>query len=176
MIKFSLIAAADKNMGIGKDNKMPWRLKGEMKYFTETTLKAPEGKMNAVVMGYNTWLSLPAAHRPLKERLNVVLSKEPVELPDGVINAQSFDEAFSALEKVAGLHEVFIIGGASIYAQAILLPGCSRIYLTELESVFDCDTFFPKIDPAIFSKKCTPGVEEEGGVRYRFCVYEKDEL
>lgn len=173
MIEFSLIAAADKNLGIGKNNDMPWRLKGEMKYFTEMTTGADEGKINAVVMGLNTWFSLPEAHRPLKGRLNIVLSKDPVELPEGVINAGSFDEAFEKLSDIEDLNEVFIIGGASIYAQAIKLAGCMKIYLTEIDQEFECDTFFPEIDSKLFEKKSCSERYEEKDVSYRFCVYER---
>ncbi len=171
-MKFSIIAAVDEKFGIGKDNRLPWRLKGDMEYFAHVTTKAKKGKVNAVIMGRNTWLSLPSKHRPLAYRINVVLSREKVDLPDYVIWAKSFEDAFEKLEKREDLCEVFIIGGASIYAQAIKLEECEKVYLTEIEGTFDCDTFFPEL-PRGFNKVMESEPREEMGIRYVFSVYEK---
>src|SRR3990172_2849902 len=130
-MKFSIIAAADKKMGIGIGNKLPWKLAGDLKYFSETTTKASPGKMNAVIMGRKTWESLPEKHRPLAGRLNVVLSRNELPLPDGVLRASSLDDAFEKLSapprhegglRRADVDEVFVIGGASLDEQAIHHP------------------------------------------------------
>lgn len=212
---FSIIAAVDKNFGIGKNNTLPWRLKGDLKYFHElTTEKSAKmnssghgsplqyEKFNAVIMGRKTWESLPEKHRPLKGRLNVVLSRgglrssimnepkiEDLAVTDnfgenslalgagGDDLTRSFwcDSLDTALEKL-GLNkkvdQVFVIGGASIFAQAIIHPQCQRIYLTEVFGQFDCDTFFPPI-PADFRPKGISHLMEENGISYRFVVYER---
>ena len=72
-----IVAACGKSMGIGLNGELPWRLKSEMKYFAETTTKTKDSdKINAVIMGRKTWESIPAKFRPLKNRLNVILSRQ----------------------------------------------------------------------------------------------------
>jgi dihydrofolate reductase len=171
-MKFSIIAAADEKMGIGKDNRLPWRLKGDLQYFSAVTTKAAPGKINAVIMGRKTWLSLPAKHRPLPGRINVVLSRGISDLPEGVMSAVSFEDAFEKLGKRDDLGEVFVIGGANIFAQAIVRAECEKVYLTEIEGEFDCDTFFPDL-PADFRKAGESEPREEMGIRYLFAVYER---
>ena len=73
-LKATLIVAHDSSRGIGKNGSLPWKLSKEMKYFAAATTAAPSGLQNAVVMGRTTWESIPARFRPLKERINVVLS------------------------------------------------------------------------------------------------------
>ncbi|MFC1747832.1 dihydrofolate reductase [Pseudomonadota bacterium] len=169
-MKFSIIAAADKKLGIGKDNQLPWRLKGDLKYFSETTTDAPEGMTNAVVMGSKTWDSLPEKHRPLKDRINMVLSRRDLDLPGGVILAKSLKDAFEKLDELEDLNEVFVIGGASVYRQAIEHEDAEKVYLTEVDSEFDCDAFFPEI-PEDFKVESRSDVQEEDEISYRFAVY-----
>ena len=77
-MKFNLIVAAcGKSLGIGLNGELPWKLKSEMKYFAETTTKTKDfDKMNAVIMGRKTWESIPLKFRPLKNRFNVILSRQ----------------------------------------------------------------------------------------------------
>ena len=172
-MKFSLVVAADKHLGIGIGGHMPWRLKGDLKYFQDVTTNAPEGKINAVIMGRKTWDSLPEKHRPLKGRLNVVLSRGQVDLPEGVLLASSLDEAFMKLKNHPEVGGVHVIGGANVFSQAIEHPDCEKIYLTEVSGEFEADTFFPKIDESVFKKTGESEEHEESGIRYRFAVYER---
>lgn len=175
-MKFSIIAAVDQNLGLGKDNKLVWRLPAELKYFTDTTSKVEkEGNTNAVIMGRNTWESLPAVSQPLAQRLNVVLSRDTksLQLPKGVLAASSLDEAFQQLEKVPNLEKVFVIGGAKLYAEAINHPDCDFVYLTRIDKIFDCDTFFPFVDPERFTVIKESPIQEEKGLKYKFMVYKK---
>lgn len=173
-MKFSIIAAADEKMGIGIGNRLPWRLKGDLKYFSDVTTSASPGKMNAVIMGRKTWESLPEAHRPLHGRLNVVLSRGEISMPEGAILAKSLDDAFEKLEKQTDTGAVFVIGGASIYAQSINHPDCDKIYLTEVRGDFMCDAFFPYIPDSIYKKSSESKEQEEGGIRYKFSVYARE--
>lgn len=160
-------------MGIGVNNRVPWWLKGDLKYFSELTCGAAPGKINAVIMGRKTWESLPEAHRPLKRRLNVVLSRNGGGVDTAaVIWASSLEEAMQKLGERKDLDQVFVIGGANVFAQAIKHPDCSRIFLTEVLSAFECDTFFPKI-PEKFKKISESAIMEENGLKYMFVVYEK---
>lgn len=168
-MKFSIIAAVDQKRGIGILNRLPWRLKKDSKFFAEITI----GKgNNAVIMGMNTWQSLPEKFRPLKDRLNVVLSKDQkIELPHGVLNYQSFDEALLDLEKKS-VEEIFVIGGAMLYQTTINRPDCEKLYITEILSTFDCDTFFPEI-PSDFKKTEESEMQEENGIKFRYTVYQR---
>jgi dihydrofolate reductase len=75
MHRLTIIVAATKQNGIGQNSSLPWRLSKEMKYFAQATTAAPDGKLNAVIMGRNTWESIPKRHRPLPNRLNLVTSR-----------------------------------------------------------------------------------------------------
>jgi len=177
-MKFSIIVAVDKNRGIGKDNALPWRLKQEMKYFKEMTTG------NVVIMGRNTWESIPEKYRPLPDRLNVILSKTLTQKDakvtitslDKAIIMSSLDEALDFLAIAKGLElpeasELFIIGGAQLYNDAIKHKGCERLYITEIDQDFDCDTFFPQYDDF---KPIKDDVEnEEDGIKYKFRLLEK---
>jgi dihydrofolate reductase len=77
MEKLTLIVAATKTNGIGKNGQLPWRLPKEMAYFARVTSHAPDGRTNAVIMGRNTWESIPLQFRPLKKRTNVIISRNP---------------------------------------------------------------------------------------------------
>ena len=188
-MKFSIIAACDDKRGIGVSNTLPWRLKGDLAYFSEITTTAAEGLQNAVIMGRKTWESLPEKHRPLHGRLNIVLSREKTEMPINVLQATSFEDAFEQIEKLDDrtdrdeldnsselypktVGKIFVIGGASIYAQAINMNECEEIYLTRVLGEFQCDTFFPEI-PLGFEVASESKEMEENGVKYKFVVYKR---
>lgn len=75
MLRLTLIVAATQNNGIGQNSRLPWKLAKEMKYFAKVTTNAPEGTVNAVAMGRNTWESIPKKFRPLPNRKNIVISR-----------------------------------------------------------------------------------------------------
>ena len=171
--EFSLISAVDDDMGIGKDNSLAWRLKGDLQYFNKITTEKCEGKRNVVIMGGNTWRSLPSFAQPLKNRINVVLTGRDMDVPDGVVLARSFEDAFLKIEEMNDVDSIFVIGGASVYSQAIALPFCKRIYLTRVFGKFDCDTFFPNVDEDVFEVVSKSDVFDENGLKYQFFVYDR---
>lgn len=173
MLTFSLIAAADQNFGIGSKNSLPWRLPGDLKYFSDVTTKADKGFRNAVIMGRKTWESLPEKHRPLQDRVNVVLSRGNVDLPDGVFLEHSLDGALELLRDMEDIDQIFVIGGANLYAQAIDHPNCEKIYLTEVLGTFDCDAFFPEFSGKEFQLTFRSDEYQENGISYRFAIFEK---
>lgn len=75
MSRLTLIVAATKSNGIGLNGGLPWKLPKEMAYFAQVTSNAPEGRVNSVIMGRNTWESIPKKFRPLKKRVNIVISR-----------------------------------------------------------------------------------------------------
>lgn len=129
MTKISLIAAMANNRVIGKDNDMPWHMPADLKHFKSVTMGKP------VVMGRKTFESIG---RPLPGRQNVVISRNKEWQHDGVLVAQSTEEALSYLKDAP---EIMIIGGGNIYEQ--FLPLATSLYLTFIDLDVDGDTFFP---------------------------------
>lgn len=119
---YQVVVAATRDMGIGKDGKLPWRLPCDLKFFKEITLTTVDsGKKNAVIMGRKTWESIPLENRPLPGRLNVVLTRSgsfDIATAENVVICGSVD---SALELLAAppyclsIEKVFVIGGAQIF-------------------------------------------------------------
>lgn len=146
-MKFSIVVAADKNLGIGKNNTLPWRLQGDLKFFKKLTTEAPAGKQNAVIMGRKTWDSLPERFKPLPDRLNIVVSRnKELQVPDDCNLVNSLDEAFKLCRTDQDIADVFVIGGGEIFAQALEHSDLKRVYLTEIEEDFQCDRFFPSFE------------------------------
>lgn len=156
----------DANRGIGKSNRLPWRLSADLKHFAGLT------KGGTVVMGRKTWDSLPNAYRPLKERLNMVMTRNPAELerPEGVLAVSSIEDALTKAEQLKPEGNVFLIGGAQLFQQLIGHPQCTELILTELKETFDCDTFFPEI-PQNFKRMKESVWLEENDLTYRFVIY-----
>lgn len=128
----SLVAAAGNNNVIGSNNKLPWKMPADMKFFMNLTMGHP------VIMGRKTYESFG---RPLKERRNIIISRDKNLLIQGCEVVHSLKEA---LDLVKGEKEVFIIGGAEIYRQAMMLA--DKIYLTRIYHDFEGDSYFPYID------------------------------
>lgn len=114
--------------------------------------QAPAGTVNAVIMGRKTWESIPARFRPLKDRLNIVISRSTpadaqTQQPDIAtepVRVSSVEKALQyAREHCAGGGRVFVMGGAQIYGAALQLPEAKRVLLTSLNAEYDCDVFFP---------------------------------
>ncbi|KAK3380186.1 dihydrofolate reductase-like domain-containing protein [Lasiosphaeria ovina] len=186
-LELTLVLAATRDMGIGLNGTLPWTgLKKEMAYFARVTKRVlpppsptqqPEQPqqqpaLNAVIMGRKTWDSIPARFRPLRGRLNIVISRSAPPLPsspppstsserDDVIMASSLEQALAYLwqqqhtssspshpssssETTLGkIGRVFVIGGAQMYGAALALRETRRILLTRVLTDFACDTFFP---------------------------------
>ena len=132
----NLIVAADKNWGIGKDNKLLVGIPSDMKFFRQETM----GKV--VVMGRKTLESFPNG-LPLKNRTNVVLTSDKnYQVKDAVI-VHSIDEVLEELKKYDD-DEIYVIGGGKVYEE--LLPYCDVAHVTKIDFAFEADTHFPNLD------------------------------
>ncbi len=173
IMEFSIIAAVDKNNGLGRAGTLVWHLKGDLEHFKAiTTRSVGQDKQNVVIMGSVTWNSLPDKFKPLPNRLNVVLNHHAnFSVPKGVILATSFDDILQALVSRTDVGEIFVIGGASVYAMSIKHPACTRIYLTRIDKEYGCDVFFPIIDESIFVESSVSELQQEKDVNYRFFEY-----
>ena len=159
-MQISLIVAFTQNRVIGEDNQMPWHLPRDLAWFKRNTLNKP------VIMGRKTFESIG---RPLPNRNNIVLSRQPF-IYDGVQWADSLQTALSFCENEA---EVMIIGGGELFKQS--LPMADKLYLTEIQTALDGDTFFPQIDFnqwKIVEEEYTQA-DEKNAYACRFMVLEK---
>jgi dihydrofolate reductase len=179
MKDFAIIASVSKtSFGIGNNGKIPWKVNGDMDFFRRTTTYCSEDKQNAVIMGRKTWQSLPKKSRPLQQRINVVISKditirEKISIPDSVIVVDSLTMALSVLTEMNSVESIFVIGGESVYREAIVSPLCSKIYITEvLPDVTDVDTYFPNI-PSNYKLTEVSEPIIECDVVYRFTKYDR---
>ncbi|KAF2624767.1 hypothetical protein BU25DRAFT_347356 [Macroventuria anomochaeta] len=218
----TLILATTPTLGIGKGGGLPWpQLKKEMGYFARVTKRtSPTGisegdaageiankrqRVNAVVMGRKTWDSIPERLRPLRGRVNVVVTrsvdgfrgklegeKQGEEGVEGPIVVGSVADALAQLQgdRVgAEVDKVMVIGGASIYEQALKLREARHVLLTKIQKEYECDTFFSEDLGGDGWRKASEselkeftgeefedGVEiEEKGVRFEFCLYNRVE-
>ena len=159
--RISVIAALAKNRAIGIDNRLPWRLPEDLAHFKALTLNHP------ILMGRKTFESLG---RPLPGRTNIVITRNPGYRPEGCLVVDSIPAAV-ALCKDAD--EVFFIGGAELYAQAI--PLADRLYLTEVDIEAEGDAWFPDYDRGTFreiSRESHTGGKGDT-MRFDFVVYER---
>ena len=161
----SLIAAVSKNRVIGRNNDLPWKLPDDMKYFMETT------RQHAVIMGRKNFDSLPPKFKPLKDRLNIVLTRNKSTLTDYDVRVVgSIDEAF---QQAPQSEEVFVIGGAEIFEQT--LPRANKLYITEIDAVVDGDVYFPNYDKSQWKEvsRVHHNADERHAFAFDFVVYER---
>lgn len=130
------IVAVDKNWAIGYQNKLLVSIPADMRFFKQETT----GKV--VVMGKRTLESFPGG-RPLKNRINICLTRDKNFMDPDAIIVHSIDEV---LEKVKEYNtdDVYVIGGESIYRQ--LLPYCSLVHVTKIDYAYQADSYFPDLD------------------------------
>ncbi len=169
---FSIIVAVDEKMGIGKGNALPWRISRDMQHFKEITI-APSGRpQNVLIMGRKTWESLPSKFRPLPGRVNVVITSQTgYDLPREVSRFPNLDAALGCFCSKTDEHgQVFVIGGAQVFAQAIKHPLCSKLFITHIVKDYSCDVFFPDIPFSYKMINKTP-VLSENDVNFFFSTY-----
>ena len=158
-VTLSLIVAVDRQHGIGINNALPWRLPEDLAFFKRIT------SGHAIIMGRKTF---DAIGRPLPNRRNIVVTRNDAWRHDGVERAVSLQQAIH----VAGEGEVFIIGGAQIYREAITLA--DRLIVTEIDAEFACDAFFPSIDSAAWhTESRETHHSESNGWDYSFVMYRR---
>jgi len=159
VIPMTLIAAVDRNWGLGFLSAPLFRIPADLARFKALTMG------HALLMGRKTFDTLPGL---LPGRAHVVLSRDPAFAPPGVTVLRSLDEA----RTFARSHETFLIGGGELYAA--LLDGCALAYITKIDADRKADAFMPNLDalPAWRLREESPWMEE-GGAKFRFCAYER---
>jgi len=133
-MNINMIFAQSASGVIGNNNALPWHLPEDLAHFKKLTLGCP------VIMGRKTWDSLPPKFRPLPGRTNVVITRQADWQAAGAQNAGSLTDAIAICQAAS---DVWIIGGAQIYAQAE--PFASRIEVTQIDKDFEGDAFAPTL-------------------------------
>ena len=158
-MKIGLIWAQARGRVIGKGGVMPWHLPEDLAHFKRVTLNHP------VIMGRKTWDSIPPRFRPLPGRTNIVVTRQPDWNENGAQRTSSLREALQLCENSA---QVWIIGGAQIYAQA--LPLADELVVTEIDADFDGDAHAPALS-AEWREVARDPVVAASGLRLAFVTY-----
>lgn len=160
MTSISLIAAVDEKMGIGKNNQLLCHLPADLQYFKKMTLGKP------IIMGRKTYESIG---RPLPNRTNIVLTHRALKI-EGVKIAHNWNDALLLTDN---RKEVMVIGGESIYKEALMFA--DKIYLTQIHHTFNADVFFPEILMKQWNciNKETRLADEKNPFDISFLVFEK---
>jgi dihydrofolate reductase len=158
--RISIISALAKNRTIGIHNTLPWRLSEDLKYFKGLTLG------HHILMGRKTWESIG---KPLPGRTTVIITRGDYQAPESVKIAHSLQEAID----VCGTdEEIFFVGGAELYAQA--LPLADRLYLTEIQAEVEGDAWFPEYDRTRWREISRDRRHDEAsGLEYHFVIYDR---
>lgn len=163
-ILISSIVSVDENRGIGKENKIPWNIPKDRKWFKEKTLG------HVVIMGKNTFLSiLDFLGKPLPGRVNIVVSDVPLDAHGNTHFVGSIEEALDLGRKLEKKREIFFVGGAQIYKTSLRFV--KRLYITLVKRKFNCDTFFP--DYSDFKKEIFSKEDSDNGFDVEFKVLER---
>jgi len=172
----ALIVAHDEALGIGKSSKLPWHIPGDMKYFRTITCQSEKKEVqNVVIMGRKTWESLPQTFKPLPKRINLVLTKNSnYSLPASVVSGPNLEQAINNLKQIPH-SRIFVIGGASVYKEAINMNVFTTLYVTEIEGQYNCDVFFPEYR-SIFTLIDSSPIVSEGNYRYCHKIYLRNTL
>lgn len=162
MSRVALIAAISENGVIGDSGAMPWHIPADLKHFREITWGKP------IIMGSRTFESIG---KPLPGRTNIILTRQRLSIP----NVQVVHSFREALVLASDSSEMIVIGGATVYEQA--LPIADRLYITRIHATFEGDRYFPKIDWNRWREvehRDYPA-DEKNSFDLSFCVFEPSE-
>lgn len=155
------IVAVYSDWGIGAEGTQPLVLHADRAFFRRMT----EGA--AIVVGRTTLADFPGG-KPLKGRHNIVMTRQNLSIEGAVV----LNDVSQALEEAKKYDKCFVVGGATVYMQ--FFPHYDRVYVTQIDAQEECTAFFPNLDRNQDWKCSEAGPwQEEDGVRYRFCVYER---
>lgn len=157
MPTITLVVAYTRNRVIGRGNKMPWHLPGDLAHFKRTTLGRP------ILMGRKTWESIG---RPLPGRQNIVITRNPAYEATGATVVDSLDAALAA---AGAADEIFVIGGAQIFNDA--LPLASRLVATEIDADIEGDTWFAPLPEGEWQEVERLPQPADNGLTYSFVTY-----
>lgn len=163
---YEIVVALSKNLGIGKNNKLPWNIKEDLKHFKELTVN------NIVVMGRKTYFSLPEKNRPLPNRINIIITNNPNDYKntENIIftNLENFYKCIQNVKK-----KIFIIGGQEIYK--LFINETTKMHLTYIDKNYDCDVKFPSFKNFEIKNYSENYYSENENCNYRFITLIKND-
>jgi len=165
----NIITAVCRNHGIGKSNKLPWKkLSCDLRYFQKETIG--EGN-NAIIMGRKTWLSIN--EKPLPKRHNFILSRTLKEEEYPHENVSIYNNFYDLKKSLAYFDKTWVIGGEEIYKYFLNDKNIDidKLYITNIDKSYDCDSFFPEI-PKNYHLKFSSGRYTENDIHFNFEIYE----
>lgn len=167
-MKVIIIAAIAQNRGIGKDNDLPWSLPDDMKFFKETT------KNHSVIMGRKNYESIPHKFRPLPNRQNIIVTRQPDYQAKGCVVVNSIEEGIELANRNGA---VYIIGGGQIYADALKNDLVDEMLLTEVQATLEADVFFPEFNAEKWISSEILRHEKDANHSYPFVIkrYQKNQ-
>ncbi len=157
----AIAAISEKDRGLGKGNDLIWKIPDDLKRFRALTSNHP------IIMGRKTYESIG---RPLPNRLNIVVTRNPDYQAQGILVCGSLEAALEKAKKAAGAEEIFIIGGGELYKEA--LPVTDRLYLTLIKANAEADVFFPEYEKE-FTKEIFREEGNFGDLKYSWVTLEK---
>ena len=188
---FSIITALEyKKNGIGINNSLPWNIKKDLQYFKKITTLVDKDEqieyINTVIMGYNTWESIPKKYKPLVNRINIIITTKNIRSDNKFIIYIKWsdltkilidfnNQRFKCKDKIYQINKNFIIGGESIYKQAFLSLNINYLYITEIYNNYKCDRFFPTINNS-FSLVNISTFQNENNNNFRFIIYKNNDI
>ena len=176
-MKINLIVAMCSNNGIGFKNTIPWHIKSDLKYFSKLT---KGNGNNAIIMGYNTWNSLPCSNHQercgLSGRDNLILTSHNLNFDvenKRIHSFKSVDEILNFLENKK-YDEIWVIGGSQLYETFLNLYRINKCYVTYIDKEFMCDRTFPNLDPSVWMEiERNSEYNNENECYINYLVYEK---
>jgi dihydrofolate reductase len=164
----SFVVAMDEHGLIGREDRLPWRLPDDMRWFREVTMGKP------VIMGRKTYETIPARFRPLVGRHNIVVTRNREYQAEGATVVHSIEEALAAAGDVGDVEEIIIGGGAELYAAS--LATADRLYMTLVEGSFTGDAYFPPFEvndwQEVYAQSHEP--DEQHSHRFRWLILERN--
>lgn len=166
-----LIAAIDQKRGLGKNGVLAHSLKQDMQFFKQQTSSTQNSNLqNAVIMGRKTWESIPPKFRPLPNRVNYILTRQPSpNLPNSF---SSLEEAIQDANQRNDIENIFIIGGSQIYNLSIQSQIPTKILLTQINHDYDCDVFLEDF-PEDYKLTNSSDLLKEGNTTFKFLEFQK---
>lgn len=159
--KVSIIVAHDDQLGIGANNRLLWHIKKDLKRFKKLTLGHP------IIMGRKTYQSIA---QPLPSRTNIIVTRNPRFQAPGCLKVDSLEKALD-LAKTKDSQEIFIIGGADIYRQALAQNLVDKLYITHVKGDYQAQVFFPAYPQ--FNQIVSQSFDSEGQYSFKYIELEK---